>query len=97
MCHAAGPSQCLHMLLQTCDTVSELAADLLDKSAWPELLPALTPAAMEAGLLILASLASYSTDHLRPHLGSLQPMLGQCLNHSAIDVQVRGWGIACRQ
>ena len=52
---------------------------------------------MEAGLLILASLASYSTDHLRPHLGSLQPMLGQCLNHSAIDVQVRGWGIACRQ
>eukprot|EP00775_Hariotina_reticulata_P003510 gene3510-3780_t len=87
---------------KTCDTVSELAADLLDKASWPELLPALTelinsgnPAAMEAGLLILANLASYSTDHLRPHLGSLQPMLGQCLNHNAIDVQVATLHVCC--
>jgi hypothetical protein len=26
---------------KVCDTVSELAADCLDKSAWPEVLPAL--------------------------------------------------------
>eukprot|EP00878_Enallax_costatus_P025941 GHUV01027801.1.p1 GENE.GHUV01027801.1~~GHUV01027801.1.p1 ORF type:complete len:109 (-),score=27.44 GHUV01027801.1:750-1076(-) len=82
---------------KVCDTVSELAADLLDKNAWPEILPHLqelissnNPAAMEAALLILANLASYSTDHLRPHLGGLTPVLGSCLAHSSIDVQVRG-------
>eukprot|EP00879_Flechtneria_rotunda_P032117 GHRR01035274.1.p1 GENE.GHRR01035274.1~~GHRR01035274.1.p1 ORF type:complete len:211 (+),score=79.96 GHRR01035274.1:166-798(+) len=80
---------------KVCDTVSELAADLLDKSAWPEILPALqamiisaTPATMQAGLLILANLATYSTQHLRPALPGLQPLLGQCLAHQSIDVQV---------
>jgi hypothetical protein len=43
---------------------------------------------MEASLLILADLASYSTDHLRPHLGGLQPLLAACLNTASIDVQV---------
>eukprot|EP00878_Enallax_costatus_P012560 GHUV01013118.1.p1 GENE.GHUV01013118.1~~GHUV01013118.1.p1 ORF type:complete len:1009 (+),score=321.88 GHUV01013118.1:364-3390(+) len=87
---------------KVCDTVSELAADLLDKNAWPEILPHLqelissnNPAAMEAALLILANLASYSTDHLRPHLGGLTPVLGSCLAHSSIDVQVAALHACC--
>jgi hypothetical protein len=83
---------------KVCDTVSELAAELLDKGEWPEVLPALqglitsgSPCAMEAGLLILADLAGYSTDHLRPHLAGLQPLLAGCLSNSSIEVQVRCW------
>lgn len=83
------------VLHKVCDTVSELAADCLDKGQWPEALPALqelvtssSPQAVEAGLLIIANLASYSTDHLRPHLAGLQPLLANCLSHNAIDVQV---------
>lgn len=89
-----------HVVHKVCDTVSELAGDLLDKNAWPELLPKLhelissnNPAAMEAALLILANLASCSTDHLRRHLGGLTPVLGSCLAHSSIDVQVSSWGM----
>ncbi|WIA40679.1 hypothetical protein OEZ86_004377 [Tetradesmus obliquus] len=87
---------------KVCDTVSELAADCLDKGTWPEVLPALqelatspNPAAVEAGLLIIANLASYSTDHMRPHLAGLQPLLGNCLNHAAIDVQVAALHACC--
>jgi hypothetical protein len=53
-----------------------------------ELATSSNPAAVEAGLLIIANLASYSTDHMRPHLAGLQPLLANCLNHAAIDVQV---------
>jgi len=77
------------------DTISELAADLLPKNLWPELLPALNqlvaagnPAHMQAALNILANLASFSSDCLRPHLGGLHPLLGGCLQHRDIDVQV---------
>ncbi|KAI8476174.1 MAG: armadillo-type protein [Monoraphidium minutum] len=77
------------------DTVSELASELLDKGEWPEVLPALVeriqsgqPQAMEASLAILATLAAYSTDSLRPHLAQLHPILGACLGHAALDVQV---------
>ncbi|KAF8055485.1 IPO5 [Scenedesmus sp. PABB004] len=87
---------------KVCDTVSELAADCLDKGSWPEVLPQLTelvnsgnPAAMEAGLLIIASLASYSTNHLRPHLAGLHPLLASCLNHASIDVQVAALHACC--
>ena len=75
--------------------MSELAADLLPKNVWPELLPALNqlvaagnPAHMQAALNILANLASFSSDCLRPHLGGLHPLLGSCLQHTDIDVQV---------
>ncbi|KAF6254101.1 armadillo-type protein [Scenedesmus sp. NREL 46B-D3] len=87
---------------KVCDTVSELAADCLDKGAWPEVLPALqelatssSPAAVEAGLLIIANLASYSTDHMRPHLAGLQPLLGTCLSHAATDVQIAALHVCC--
>lgn len=55
-----------------------------------ELMTSNSPAAMEAGLLILADLASYSTDHLRPHLAGLHPLLGNSLSNSSIPVQVGG-------
>jgi hypothetical protein len=132
------------------DTVSELAADLLSKEQWPEVLPALVeriqsgqpqvrarragraagtgcgwspnmamptgriapsppstrlitplpvpppphsrparPQAMEGALTILATLATYSTDSLRPHLAQLHPILGTCLGHPSLEVQVR--------
>lgn len=90
------------MVHKVCDTISELASDLLDKHAWPEVLPQLqeliasnNPAAMEAALLIIANLASYSTDHLRPHLTGLIPVLGNCLAHSSTDVQVRRCSGSC--
>jgi hypothetical protein len=54
-----------------------------------ELATSSNPASVEAGLLIIANLASYSTDHMRPHLAGLQPLLGNCLTHATIDVQVR--------
>lgn len=47
------------------------------------------PATSEAGLLILADLAGYSTDHLRPHLAHLHPLLANGLNAADMDVQVR--------
>lgn len=34
---------------KVCDTVSELAAELLDKGEWPELLPALQVCMREGG------------------------------------------------
>jgi hypothetical protein len=43
----------------------------------------------EAGLLIMADLAAYSTDHLRPHLAGLHPLLATTLNSPSLDVQVR--------
>jgi hypothetical protein len=44
----------------------------------------------EAGLLVLADLAGYSTDHLRPHLAGLHPLLANGLNAADTDVQVCG-------
>jgi hypothetical protein len=48
------------------------------------------PQAMEGALTILATLATYSTDSLRPHLAQLHPILGTCLGHPSLEVQVRG-------
>jgi hypothetical protein len=77
------------------DAVSELAAELLPAGAWPELLPALVERvqsgqaqAMEAGLAILGTLATYATGALRPHLAQLHPLLGTCLGHPSLEVQV---------
>jgi hypothetical protein len=50
------------------------------------------PRTAEAGLLILADLAGYSTDHLRPHLAGLHPLLAGGLAADDVDVQVRGEG-----
>jgi hypothetical protein len=89
----------LLLCFQVGDTISELAADLLPKNLWPELLPALNqlvaagnPAHMQAALNILANLATYSSDSLRPHLGGLHPLLGSCLQHRDLDVQVGAAG-----
>lgn len=54
----------------------------------PTLLRPLPPQAMESALTILATLAAYSTDSLRPHLAQLHPILGACLGHAALEVQV---------
>lgn len=51
---------------------------------------------MEASLAILATLAAYSTDSLRPHLAQLHPILGACLGHASLEVQVRGGRAAQR-
>jgi hypothetical protein len=45
---------------------------------------------MEGALSILATLAAYSTDSLRPHLAALHPILGTCLGHPSLEVQVGG-------
>jgi hypothetical protein len=44
---------------------------------------------MEASLTILATLAAYATDSLRPHLAQLHPILGACLGHASLEVQAR--------
>lgn len=77
--------------------MSELGADLLPKGSWPELLPGLQqlasaaePRHVEAALAVLTNLAAYCIDSLRPLLGPLQQLLGQCLGHAQLRVQVRG-------
>lgn len=43
--------------------------------------------------MILADLANYSTDHMRPHLAGLHPLLANGLNAANIDVQVPSRGL----
>ena len=61
-----------------CDTVSELAAGILEGGDWPELLPFMfqcvqsgQPRMVEAALLVFAQLARYLADTLRQYLGTL--------------------------
>ena len=63
---------------QVCDTVSELAAGILEGGDWPELLPFMfqcvqsgQPRMVEAALLVFAQLARYLADTLRQYLGTL--------------------------
>jgi hypothetical protein len=43
----------------------------------------------------MADLAAYSTDHLRPHLAGLHPLLAATLNSPSLDVQVAAATVCC--
>ncbi|ONK75287.1 uncharacterized protein A4U43_C03F15290 [Asparagus officinalis] len=83
-----------------CDTVSELASNLLPDNAWPELLPFMFQAVtsenarlQESSLLIFSQLAQYIGDLLLPHLQTLHDVFLQSLTHSSsADVRIASLG-----
>ncbi|KAG0487272.1 hypothetical protein HPP92_009367 [Vanilla planifolia] len=83
-----------------CDTISELAANLLPDNAWPELLPFMfqavtsdSPHLQESSLLIFSQLAQYIGDILLPHLTTLHSVFLNSLSHSvSADVRIAALG-----
>lgn len=83
-----------------CDTVSELASNLLPDGAWPELLPFMfqavtsdSPRLQESALLIFSQLAQYIGDILLPHLPTLHTVFLNSLSHSVSpDVRIAALG-----
>lgn len=83
-----------------CDTVSELASNLLPDNAWPELLPFMfqavtsdSPRLQENSLLIFSQLSQYIGDTLLPHLTMLHNVFLQSLTHSgSADVRIAALG-----
>lgn len=79
-----------------CDTVSELAGNLLPDNAWPELLPFMfqsvtsdSPKLQESALLIFSQLAQYIGETLIPHLQTLHTVFLTCLSSSSATADVR--------
>ena len=56
MCLLLNTSLCilrlLHLLLQVCDCVSELAAGIIEDQGWPELLPFIFQCVQSGGFLL---------------------------------------------
>ncbi|KAG0494850.1 hypothetical protein HPP92_005844 [Vanilla planifolia] len=83
-----------------CDTISELASNLLPDGAWPELLPFMFQAVtsdslrlQESSLLIFSQLAQYIGDMLLPHLPTLHSVFLNSLSHSVSpDVRIAALG-----
>ncbi|KAK8938099.1 hypothetical protein KSP40_PGU009686 [Platanthera guangdongensis] len=83
-----------------CDTVSELASNLLPDDLWPELLPFMfravtseSPRLQESSLLIFSQLAQYIGDILLPHLPTLHTVFLNSLSHSmSPDVRIAALG-----
>jgi importin-5 len=80
---------------QVCDTVSELAASIMEKPGWPELLPFIfqcvqsgDPRLMESALLVFAQLARHIMATLTQYMGTLHEVLGAALGHSSVDVRI---------
>ncbi|KAK9821719.1 hypothetical protein WJX81_003315 [Elliptochloris bilobata] len=78
---------------KVCDTVSELAAGIMEGGGWPELLPFMfqcvqsrQPRMVEAALLVFAQLARYLADTLRQYLGTLHSVLVTSLGSPSLDV-----------
>ncbi|KAL5976762.1 Importin-5 [Asimina triloba] len=85
-----------------CDTISELASNLLPDNAWPELLPFMFQSVtsdsvrlQESALLIFAQLSQFTAETLIPHLGTLHSVFLQCLStSSSADVRIAALGAA---
>ncbi|XP_020574529.1 importin-5 [Phalaenopsis equestris] len=83
-----------------CDTVSELASNLLPDGTWPELLPFMfqavtsdSPRLQESALLIFSQLAQYIGDILLPHLPTLHSVFLNSLSNSVSpDVRIAALG-----
>lgn len=83
-----------------CDTVSELASNLLPDALWPELLPFMfqavtseSPRLQESALLIFSQLAQYTGDTLLPHLPTLHSVFLNSLSHTmSQDVRLAALG-----
>ncbi|KDO54437.1 hypothetical protein CISIN_1g001249mg [Citrus sinensis] len=72
-----------------CDTVSELASNILPENGWPELLPFMFQCVssdsvklQESAFLIFAQLSQYIGDTLTPHLKHLHAVFLNCLTNS---------------
>ncbi|KAL2633872.1 hypothetical protein R1flu_005351 [Riccia fluitans] len=81
--HEEGKS----ILKKLCDTVTELAADILEDGQWPELLPFMFQCVSsdsmklrESALTMFAQLAPYIGPQLRSHLPTLHAVFQQCLS-----------------
>lgn len=75
------------ILKKLCDTVTELAADILEDGQWPELLPFMfrcvssdSMKLRESSLTMFAQLAPYIGPQLRSHLPTLHAVFQQCLS-----------------
>ncbi|XP_047316709.1 importin-5-like [Impatiens glandulifera] len=84
------------IIKKLCDTVSELASNLLPENQWPELLPFMfqcvssdSPKLQESSFLIFSQLAQYIGEMLIPHIKHLHGYFLQCLTSSAnSDVKI---------
>ncbi|CAA7395378.1 unnamed protein product [Spirodela intermedia] len=86
-----------------CDTVSELASNLLLENAWPDILPFMfqsvtsdSPRLQESALLIFSQLSQYIGDILLPHLSTLHTVFLNALSSatSTPDVRIAALGAA---
>ncbi|CAM6081611.1 unnamed protein product [Calypogeia fissa] len=75
------------ILKKLCDTVTELAADILEDGQWPDLLPFMfrcvasnSMKLMESSLTMFAQLAPYIGPQLRSQLPTLHAVFQQCLS-----------------
>ena len=87
---------------QVCDCVSELAAGIIERGEWPELLPFMFQCVqsgqerlMEAALLIFEDLARYVMPQLAQQLGTLHEVLHSCLGHPSMDVKLAAFRATC--
>ncbi|KAJ4724033.1 importin-5-like [Melia azedarach] len=79
-----------------CDTVSELASNILPENGWPELLPFMFQCVssdsvklQESAFLIFAQLSQYIGDTLTPHIKHLHAVFLNCLTNSVnFDVKI---------
>ncbi|KAK2641516.1 hypothetical protein Ddye_023279 [Dipteronia dyeriana] len=72
-----------------CDTISELASNLLPENGWPELLPFMFQCVssdshklQESAFLIFAQLSQYIGESLIPHIKHLHAVFLNCLTNS---------------
>ncbi|KAM7251233.1 hypothetical protein ACFE04_023116 [Oxalis oulophora] len=81
---------------KVCDTISELAAGILEDGGWPELLPfmfqcvtmAENPNLQESSLLIFSRLAQYIGETLVPHSNTLHSVFSNALHSKTPDVRI---------
>ncbi|GJZ65987.1 importin-5-like protein [Tanacetum coccineum] len=84
------------IIKKLCDTISELAANVVSDNGWPELLPFMFNCVtsedfrlIESALLIFAQLAQFVGESLIPHITHLHGVFGKCLgNVGSADVRI---------
>ncbi|GKA65282.1 importin-5-like protein [Tanacetum coccineum] len=83
------------ILKKLCDTVSELAASLVPKSEWDELLPFMFECVLsedlllqESALLIFAQLAQFIGESLVAYIANLHGVFVRCLSSASVDVRI---------
>ncbi|KAK9810031.1 hypothetical protein WJX72_003666 [[Myrmecia] bisecta] len=80
---------------KVCDTISEIAAGIMEGAGWPELLPFMFQCVqsgdarlVESALLIFAQLAHYVMGTLKAYMGTLNQVLQGCMGHASIDIRI---------